>query len=229
MEVGYFGKLPGLGDFLQRNVAPELVQSFEDWIYPAFEATIQTLGPAWQQHYFTSPIWRFVVPAGLWHTQAVTGFMMPSIDKASRCFPFVVICQATSNVNPLLWAMQLDAQHQQAENLALDLLEVVDPDQLSLQQCLQQIYADFSEAQCQSSAASAMTQSNETQGSEIQSFALLNQDLVASHFDLLQHAYAQQLCCWWTSGGPEHPARIHYYHGLPSAAAFSNLICNETF
>jgi len=224
MEVGYFGKLPGLGDFLQRNVAPELVQSFEDWIYPAFEATIQALGPAWQQHYFTSPIWRFVVPAGLWHEYAVTGFMMPSIDKASRCFPFVVICQATSNVNPLMWAMQLDAQHQQAENLALDLLEVVDPDQFSLQQCLQQIYADFSEGQCQSHSPEpcATTQSN-----EIQRCALSNQDLVASHFDLLQHAYSQQLCCWWTSGGPEHPPCIHYYHGLPSAAAFTNLICNE--
>lgn len=223
MEVGFFGKLPGLGDFLQRNVAPELVQAVENWIYPGFEAAIAATGSSWQQHYFKSPIWRFMLPAGLWHHQAVTGFMMPSIDKASRCFPFIVICQASSEVDPLLWSMQLDTQHRQAEDFAISLLEVADPDLVSLLSCLTHFYPNDFELQSQPTVLNNSNRSVSTLRAE-----LAGGGLMASHFAALNHAYAQQLCCWWTAGGPDNPPELHYSQGLPQPELFKLLFCNET-
>ena len=81
MKIGYFGKLPGYGDFIQRNVSPEFVKQWDNWLLKSIESSRTQLGEQWRGSYFNSPIWRFVI--------SQKGFMVG--------FPFLSDCCAVAS------------------------------------------------------------------------------------------------------------------------------------
>ena len=103
--AGFYGKLPGKGDFLTRNLPRQFVDVWDDWLQSGMNAAKQVLGDEWLQVYLTSALWRFVLPPGICGESAWAGVMMPSMDRVGRYFPMTVAVELTLPVSPVMVAV----------------------------------------------------------------------------------------------------------------------------
>ena len=119
-QPGYYGKLPGKGDFLSKAVPAGFREAWDGWLEPAVFAAEQRLGRDWPEIYLTSPLWRFAVDGGLLGDPGVAGIMMPSVDRVGRHYPFALIAAAPVARSPFHWAGTATAWYHAAEAAALD-------------------------------------------------------------------------------------------------------------
>ena len=89
-SVGFFGKLPGAGDFVQRRLPPRFVEVWDAHFEQAVHASRQTLGEGWAPAYRASPLWRFVLSPQVCGESAWAGVFGPAQDRVGRCFPMVL-------------------------------------------------------------------------------------------------------------------------------------------
>jgi len=88
--AGFFGKLPSRGDFVKRNLPRDFVEVLDDWLQHAMQTSRDLLQDDWLSCYLRSPIWRFVLPGGVFGGNGWCGTMMPSVDRVNRYFPLVI-------------------------------------------------------------------------------------------------------------------------------------------
>jgi type VI secretion system protein ImpM len=88
--VGFYGKLPGLGDFVSRRLPRAFIDSWDQWVQASLSASQEALAEEWLNYYLVSPIWRFVISPGLCGQNAWAGVMMPSVDKVGRYYPLTL-------------------------------------------------------------------------------------------------------------------------------------------
>ena len=120
---GFFGKLPSHGDFLARRLPPEVRLCFDHWLQQGLVQSRIDLGEAWLPAWLGSPLWRFVVAAGICGEQAWAGVMMPSHDRVGRCFPLLLMA-ASDGTPSLADCMRLhDGWFARLEAMALSTLE----------------------------------------------------------------------------------------------------------
>ncbi len=81
------------GDFVSRRLPSEFVNAWDLWLQHAINTSREQLGEQWLDIYLTSPIWRFVLNAGLCGRNRWAGMMMPSVDSVGRYFPLTVAVQ----------------------------------------------------------------------------------------------------------------------------------------
>ncbi len=89
--VGFYGKLPALGDFVGRRLVRDFVTPWDDWLQLAMAASRSQLGDAWLETYLTSPLWRFALSSGVCGGDACGGVLMPSVDRVGRYFPLALV------------------------------------------------------------------------------------------------------------------------------------------
>jgi type VI secretion system protein ImpM len=141
--TAFYGKLPAKGDFLSRNLPREFIDTWDDWLQGGMNASRQALGESWLETYLTSPLWRFVLPAGICGASAWCGVLMPSMDKVGRYFPMAVIKMLPPALSPICVAMQNDAWFDNVESI---LLAALDNESLDMDQFDQGVQAiPFSE------------------------------------------------------------------------------------
>jgi type VI secretion system protein ImpM len=128
---GFFGKLPGHGDFVTRALPADFVKRWDDWLQAALSASREQLGAAWLELYLTSPVWCFALAAGVCGRAATAGVLIPSVDRVGRYFPFTLACPLPDAWRPLdLWrtavpwyaaaeALALSALHEETSPAAL--------------------------------------------------------------------------------------------------------------
>ncbi|HJQ56724.1 MAG TPA: type VI secretion system-associated protein TagF [Vineibacter sp.] len=97
-RVGFFGKLPGRGDFVRRDLPNAFVDTWDAWVQQGMEASRATLGDAWLDSWLCAPIWRFAIPNGICGPDGWAGVMMPSVDRAGRYFPLTLVAPAPAGV-----------------------------------------------------------------------------------------------------------------------------------
>jgi type VI secretion system protein ImpM len=93
-QPGWFGKLPCVGDFCSHNMTAELQEKLDLWLSDAMQEGLHRHGNAWMSAYFQTPVHGFVwgpdvIPQ--LDNQAAIGLIMPSVDKAGRPFPFLLL------------------------------------------------------------------------------------------------------------------------------------------
>lgn len=88
---GYFGKLPGSGDFVSRGLSRPLIAGLDAWLHDGLAAMPGVYGPGWLDHYLVAPAWSFILPAGTWSGTVLLGSMIPSVDRVGRYFPLVAL------------------------------------------------------------------------------------------------------------------------------------------
>jgi type VI secretion system protein ImpM len=89
---GWFGKLPGMGDFAHRRLSASFREHWDDWLQDGL-AGLRTRHPQdWIEHYLESPLWCFALGADTVDAQTWIGVLMPSVDSAGRYFPFTLAC-----------------------------------------------------------------------------------------------------------------------------------------
>ena len=105
---GWFGKLPGAGDFVSRRMAYGDRATWDRWCIAGMEALAQrgsVLDPG-------GICWGFLLPTGT--TPAQLGVLAPSWDRGGRRFPVVVTLRLTpvwlnqAALLTLAWAQVLD-------------------------------------------------------------------------------------------------------------------------
>ena len=223
MKIGYFGKLPGYGDFIQRNVTPDIVKHWDNWIMKSIQASREQLADNWKAHYFNSPIWRFVIDHGALINSTVAGFMMPSVDKSGRCYPFTVICQAEHQVNPFIFARKTDEMHSNAEEFVLSLLEKRHPDLDEISTILNDIYVDGTESSYKSSLSVNSTSVMEIASIsdvDLTDFANCNE----SFLETLINRQNIHISIWSMSGASVAKSRKRYFSGMPPVDNFYSFL-----
>jgi type VI secretion system ImpM family protein len=72
----------------------DLQEAIDLWLSSAMQQGQATHGSAWMEAYFQTPVHGFVWGPRVLpqlNNEAVIGVMMPSVDKAGRAFPFVLL------------------------------------------------------------------------------------------------------------------------------------------
>jgi type VI secretion system protein ImpM len=94
--VGWYGKIPGAGDFIARRVPASFSEPWDRWLQGAIEGSQERLGAGWRDAFLSTPAWRFVLAPGVVGANAWAGLMVPSVDAVGRYFPLTVACALPS-------------------------------------------------------------------------------------------------------------------------------------
>jgi type VI secretion system protein ImpM len=121
--VGYFGKLPSHGDFIERRVAERFREVWDEWLQRSIQESHQALGNRWLDCYLTSPIWRFYLSDGIAGSACYTGVLMPSVDRVGRYFPFTVVAELPLEPAAIEIAEAASGWYAEVEQRCVDALE----------------------------------------------------------------------------------------------------------
>lgn len=88
--VGFFGKVPTLGDFVSRRLPRQFIEPWDQWLQSSLRASQDSLGDKWLSSFLVSPLWRFALGSGICGNTAWAGVMMPSVDRVGRYYPLTL-------------------------------------------------------------------------------------------------------------------------------------------
>lgn len=223
MKVGFFGKLPSYGDFVQRNASPELVESWDNWLIQSIDTSQSQLKENWRELYFTSPIWRFTLQQGVISDNTISGLMMPSVDASGRNYPFFVFCELSNAHNVLSVSAALEPLHIRAEALIIELLNKVRPDLDEVAELLSRHYAKFRPSPKLSQAA---------ESTQLRTDLFKHSSVTPVNTSDIHHAFCAALLAekslaisiWAHSGSENFNYMQRYFKGLPPVDAFASLL-----
>ena len=129
---GWFGKLPGMGDFAHRRLPAAFRERWDGWLHDGL-LQLRERHADWTGRYLEAPLWCFVLGRGVAGESGWIGVLMPSVDGVGRYFPFTVAVAFDAAPPPLRpwWAL--------AAHAALDGLEN-DLDALRFDALLQRLF-----------------------------------------------------------------------------------------
>ena len=207
--AGFYGKLAGRGDFIHRGLPSSFIEPWDAWLAAGIAASQGELGPAWLDAYLVSPLWRFALAPGLSGATAVTGVMMPSVDRVGRYFPLTIACllDADADLGSLLGGP--DDWYERVEALLLSTLD------------------EDSEFEVFESAVAALDspaygrRMPRTPGFRQMHFCV---DSPGERLAVLAQLTCEGASLWWGRGSEHVAAGLLCCAGLPAAQAFSGLL-----
>jgi type VI secretion system protein ImpM len=124
VQVGFFGKLPTLGDFLSRRLDAGFIELWDRWLQQGLTTAREHLGAAWSACYETAAPWRFALEAGACGEQARLGVMLAARDRVGRQFPMTIACDLPPGMLALQLACSAGRWYAALEQLLLQTLEM---------------------------------------------------------------------------------------------------------
>lgn len=219
--AGFFGKLPGRGDFIGRHLPKSFLDPWDAWLQQAIAQSHAQLGGIWRERYCTSPIWRFALGAGLCGPVAYAGILMPSVDRVGRYYPLVIAVPLGAECPLLVLPTTDDVWFRQAEQLALTGLDL---DRLDLDDFSRQVEA------LGAPPTQKLSEDGEVAGSawycplpEALEMALI---VPALANDLLRRAFPQ-ISLWWTEGSDRIARCLLICDDLPPVSGFAALLAGD--
>ena len=97
---GWFGKLPGMGDFAHRRLPEAFRERFDHWLHDGL-VRLRERHADWTERYLAGPLWFFVLGDGVTGARAWLGILMPSVDGVGRYFPFVVAAECMTPLHDI--------------------------------------------------------------------------------------------------------------------------------
>ncbi|RQO43168.1 type VI secretion system-associated protein TagF [Variovorax sp. KBW07] len=94
---GWFGKLPGMGDFAHRRLPESFRAVWDPWLQRGL-ARLRDRHADWTSHYLEAPIWCFALGPKVAGERAWIGVLMPSVDGVGRYFPFTLAVELDADV-----------------------------------------------------------------------------------------------------------------------------------
>ncbi|BEP63790.1 hypothetical protein GmRootV213_43440 [Variovorax sp. V213] len=98
---GWFGKLPGMGDFAHRRLPESFRSVWDQWLQRGL-ARLKDRHADWTAHYLEAPIWCFALGPQVAGEGAWIGVLMPSVDGVGRYFPFTMAVELDVSVGEVL-------------------------------------------------------------------------------------------------------------------------------
>jgi len=218
--AGFFGKLPGVGDFVQRRLPVRFVDCWDQHFEHAVDAARSVLGNDWPAVYHASPTWRFAMPAGICGDSAWVGVLGPASDRVGRCFPMVIAAplnRSEAVTQALLqgdhWFDTLARVHSRAQ---------ADPSIHA--EAFDGLVADVAgPGSGDPIAAPQPPQPLDWRSASHWRFPLAQGAAGAAQLAGLwsQLASAGDWCLWWTAGAARVPPTLLATRGLPQPAAYA--------
>lgn len=213
---GYYGKVPARGDFIQANLPPDFITSWNEWLQAVTAVSREQQDERWLELYLTSPIWHFVLPSHVCGESAMVGTLMPSVDQVGRHFYFT-IAKAVSSNQPIIYWQEKDWSVQAEEKI----LKVLDDDTDVVKWAEGLASVDWlSEIK----APSALN----NHGQQSQQLVLTSPEPEPlSEVQLLHHQLRRNFdryCVWWTAGSDHVPETTLVTDGLPLVSQFSAML-----
>jgi type VI secretion system protein ImpM len=220
---GFFGKLPGQGDFVTRRLSQEFLRAWDPWLQAALTESRASLGEDWLEAYLTSPIWRFVLNGGIAGQAPWAGLLMPSVDRIGRYFPLTVACELPPGCNPFSVMGSVADWFGQTQSLMLAALEGV----LDVQEMDAQLLATCA-LPPQMLYPSVVPAGTDNQGwrLSLERPAQIGQVVPALlHHALTEVFFAYSL--WWSEGSERITPSLLLSQGLPTGDAFESLYTGD--
>lgn len=219
--AGFFGKLPGRGDFIGRHLPKSFLDPWDAWLQQAIAQSHAQLGEMWRDCYCTSPIWRFALGPGLCGSVAYTGILMPSMDRVGRYYPLAITVPLEPTWPLLTLPATAEDWFRQAEQLALLGLDL---DRLDLDDFSRQVEAlgtpsapEFSADGTPAGTAWYCPLSATLE------LAWMSPTLAS---DLLRRGFPRS-SLWWTDGSERIARCLLICDGLPPVSSFAALLAGN--
>lgn len=214
-QLGYCGKVPTKGDFVQYQFDDSFFSIWNEWLQSVVAVSKEQLASDWLDTYLTSPIWHFALSEGLLSDTAVHGTLIPSVDQVGRHYPFSIL--ATTNVSPVA-AWQNQTWKALFETKILESLDdgfLIEP----WYQDLKTKYQDISKNTLNFKQFKNTAENLESiiiQGTD--AFEAL--DLLHQHYKYKFGMYS----LWWTEGSDLVEPCLIVVPGLPQVGQFSSML-----
>jgi len=221
--IGFFGKMPGYGDFVRRDFPGELGRRWDDWLQMGLAASRDILGERWLERYLMSPIWRFCLGAGLCGKAQWMGAMMPSVDRIGRYFPLTAVTDIPPDQSLFGTAARAASWFGRLEETLLAVLREESLTAEELQARLAAIARPGDAA-----TTEAPTPRRLTDRGGFVSLRLAATDDLQDAAGLLADALVQKSCgafsLWWSGGSAYVSPDARIYADLPPAELFWTLL-----
>ncbi|REL27673.1 type VI secretion system-associated protein TagF [Thalassotalea euphylliae] len=222
-RIGFYGKLPSYGDFITRNVAPELIDKWDNWLSQSLECAQLQLKEQWHQRYLNAPVWRFLLPNDDDQSVVTLGMMMPSTDKVGRIYSFAIFLQAELPSNVFGLVVQLNRYFEQLEDFAISLLDVEELD-------LDEVQTELEHSSQKQSVKTALLTTNELPICEGEIVAVRLSEVSALAGELagliepLIYTHTACYSAWWTSGSQTRCPQLRIFSQLPAPHCFDTFL-----
>lgn len=134
-ELGFYGKLPTYGDFIQKRLPQDFINPWHEWLQAGMLAARENEPENWLTYYLNCPAWCFVLDAGICGSQPVAGVTIPSVDKVGRYFNFTMASILPEETEPASFASSHCQWLMGIKDLALEILDE-DMDQQSIEESI---------------------------------------------------------------------------------------------
>lgn len=94
--AGWYGKIPGTGDFVARRVPADFTDAWHRWLQAVIAGSRERLGAEWRESYLSMPMWRFVLSPAMLTKAGWAGVVAPSVDAVGRYFPLAIVAELPS-------------------------------------------------------------------------------------------------------------------------------------
>lgn len=210
--TGLFGKLPGHGDFIQRQLPTSFVTPWDEWLQRAVHGSRELVGQTWLDYYLTSPIWRFALSPGVVDQQPWAGVLVPSVDSVGRYFPLTMAAPLGAHSDPFALQVSAGGWFQQISDLAIEALQGA----LQADQLMERLPGPGEH--------SPAVGVSEVEGAHI---AAGNGNIASGYAGLLNQMYRQQypsFSVWWCAGSQHLAPTTLVSPGLPEPTLYCSML-----
>jgi type VI secretion system protein ImpM len=123
IELGFYGKLPTYGDFIQKRLPQRFINPWHEWVQASMLALRGHDSDGWLAYYLNCPAWCFVLGAGVCGESPIAGVTIPSVDRVGRYFNFSMASVLPDGTDPAVFAAARKQWFERLENLALSVLD----------------------------------------------------------------------------------------------------------
>ncbi|WP_181388380.1 type VI secretion system-associated protein TagF [Vibrio albus] len=216
--IGFFGKQPAHGDFLNRRLPNAFTSVWDHWLELAINESRQQLDEAWLNAYLTSPLWRFALSSGLCGEACWTGVLMPSVDNVGRYFPLTLAAALPERTDLADLMFNNEAWFNQCEEMALSALQ----NNFSLDAFDKEL-RNASTPHVKLSSQTTMQSTPLQVHVELPSLDPFNSG-IQSLKDYLSSQLPEQCCLWWTHGSESIAPSLLITEGLPVKERYASLL-----
>jgi type VI secretion system protein ImpM len=224
--AGWYGKLPCLGDFASRRLPGEFISAWDAWLRHSIAASREQLSDRWLDSFLVSPMWRFVMGAGVCGPSAWTGLLVPSVDKVGRYFPLTFALPLRDSTVALECVFGNHAWYADLENIALAALSINFSVE-GLESRLEQIPFVPDGVKCSLSPALDEWLGSPAAASFDHQFVDLDAALPAirtnANVTCLSQLGARSV--WWCVGVATGATGLHCVQGLPDGYRYTRMLC----
>jgi type VI secretion system protein ImpM len=216
--MGWFGKLPAVGDFAGKGLPHPLNETLHGWMSNGMAAFVREFPENWQAAYHIAPLWHFLIGAGLWDKPALIGCFAPSIDKVGRHSPLIALRSFNKRQIQAVLPPQSRWQYRVDITLRRTIAERISVQELS--DCLLQLTEAERGGNSTANILSDLGIGGSGEAPTVLQDHFTWAELPALFTERKRHSF------WWAEAADfsEHPAKRIIHEGLPDESLFCKLM-----